>query len=250
MSDREKYRDHPALAPKSSSDDQWGKPLLLDDRSLPSRAETERFNVAGDHEDPSCSPRAGRHATTRPRWQSALLLGVLSLVALAGVSAVLRPMMRAGSLPFDVNHPASAESSTSADSSTAPPPLMAHAVSDGALKFQVLAVTTDVGTVVTNGGAVPAEGGFLVVDLKVTNTDSVPHDFDPLAQQVITSAGRQYGPRIEAQRLYSGNDMVTALAPGGETQVRLAFDIPNGEVPSMFYMHAVKDSYGTTVALS
>ena len=279
----DKFRDHPAKAPKYT-DGLWDKPLVFDDKSLPSREDASRFNVAVAEEtveeararaaakearlraayggapsiDDTTPPWVDRGEDApeewspqpRPWWKKGLLAAAIFACSLGFVFALIKPALGSDdkSIPTPENPLASVQAQADAGAPTAPPPLMANPVADGPMKFQVIAVTPDVRTVVPDGGdPVNAEGSFLVVDMKAINADTQPLDFDPMAQEVITTTGNQYGPRPESQKFYSGSGLVAKLAPGQETQVRMAFDIPAGEAPVMLFVHSSKGSYGTTI---
>lgn len=279
----DKFRDHPAKAPKYT-DGLWEKPLVFDDKSLPSKDDASRFNVAIDESaleearakaaakearlraayggapsiDDTTPPWVDRgeeapeewSPSPRPWWKKGLLTAAIFACSLGFVFALVKPEFGSGdeNIPTPDNPLASAQAQADSGSPTTPPPLMDNPVADGTMKFQVTAVTPDVRTVVPDGGdPVTAAGSFLVVDMKAINADTQPLDFDPMAQEIITTSGNHYGPRPESQKFYSGPGLVTKLAPGQDTQVRMAFDIPTGEAPVMLFVHSVKGSYGTTI---
>lgn len=260
--------------PRENADGPWDKPLVFDDRSLPSPQDAARFNVAvaeGTVDElrakaaekaarsrallggsaPAVEPAPSRPTgvdapaewspSARPWWKTGILTAAVALVSVAFVLALARP-----AVPKDT---AVVETPTTGpmDPAAAPPPLMANPVSDGTMKFQVLTATPDMPVVSVGGSTVAATGAFLLVDMRVINTDSKSVSFDPLAQRVITNTGRQYGPQIEAQKLYSGADFLTPMEAGRQGEVRLAFDIPRDEVPMVLFLKAAEGSYGTTV---
>jgi hypothetical protein len=283
MSDGDKYSDI-FRGPRQDTGGVWDKPVIVDDKSLPSREDSTRFNVAiaEDAVEEARAKAAAKEARTRaayggaprlddttppwvdrgeeapeewsptprPWWKSGLLAAAMFLLSLAFVFSVAKPLIGkdAAPAPAENSTVASVVASAEAGPSAPPPPLMANPVADGTMKFQVLALSPNIRTVVPDGAdPVNAEGVFLVVDMKVTNADTQPRNFDPLFQEIVTNTGRQYGPRLEAQRSYSGPEMITSLAPGQNTTVRMAFDIPASEAPSMLLVHATQDSYGTSI---
>lgn len=244
--------------PRHTVDTPWDKPMVFDEKSLPSREDSARFNVAvvdgaakelrGETVTKAVGARTGAapeewSPSARPRWKAAALAAAVVLATAAFAFSLLRTP------PSDRNTiPAAEASSASLEDPLVPPPLMANPVADGTMKFQVLTVTIDVPTLSGAGETLAANNGFLLVDMKVTNAGESPTTFDPLAQRVITSSGRQYGPRIEAQKLLSSDpDLVTPMNPSRDVEVKLAFDIPHNEVPVMLFLHSAAGSYGTTV---
>jgi len=260
------------------------KPMVVDAKSLPSKDDMERFNVPVDPAataelrakvaakeartraayggapslDDTTPPWVDQGAeapdewspSERPWWKSGLLMAAVLVISLGFVLTFLRPALGGDPEipPAETSNSDSIAASAAADPNTPPPPLMANPAADGTMKFQVLALSPNIRTVVPDGAdPVNAEGVFLVVDMRVINSGTQPQTFDPLFQEIITSTGRQYGPRLEPQRSYSGPDMVTSLAPGQDTTVRMAFDIPTNEAPTMLLVHATQDSYGTSI---
>ena len=283
MSDGDKYNDI-FKGPREDTGGWLDKPLVIDEKSMPSREDSTRFNVAvaEDAIDEARAKAAAKAARTRaayggapglddttppwvdrgeeapeewspaprPWWKSGLLAATMFLLSLAFVFSVAKPLIGkdAAPAPAENSTVSSVAAAAGAGPNTPPPPLMANPVADGTMKFQVLALSPNIRTVVPDGAdPVNAEGVFLVVDMRVINSGTQPQNFDPLFQEVVTNTGRQYGPRLEPQRAYSGPDMVTSLAPGQDTTVRMAFDIPTAEVPTMLLVHATQDSYGTSI---
>ena len=281
MSDGDKYSDV-FRGPRQDTGGWLDKPLVVDEKSLPSQEDSTRFNVAvaedaikearakaaakeartraayggapslddttppwvdrGEEEPEAWSP------ASRPGWKTGLLTAAVIVVSAGFVLTILRPTLGGDPQIDPTSEPASVSAPAEAGPPAPPPPLMANPVADGTMKFQVLALSPNIRTVVPDSGEpVTAEGSFLVVDMKVTNADTQTRNFEPLFQEIITSTGRQYGPRLEPQRSYSGPDMVTSLAPGQDTMVRMAFDIPTNEAPTMLLVHATQDSYGTSI---
>ena len=283
MSDGNKYSDI-FRGPSQDTDGWLDKPLVVDEKSLPSREDSTRFNVAvaEDAVEEARAKAAAKEARTRaayggapslddttppwvdrgeeapeewspaarPWWKSGLLMAAVIVISLGFVLTFLRPALGGDPEipPAETSTSDSIAASAAAGPNTPPPPLMANPVADGTMKFQVLALSPNIRTVVPDGAdPVNAEGVFLVVDMRVINSGTQPQNFDPLFQEVVTNTGRQYGPRLEPQRAYSGPDMVTSLAPGQETTVRMAFDIPGNETPALLLVHATQDSYGTSI---
>jgi hypothetical protein len=260
------------------------KPLVVDEKSLPSKDDMARFNVPVD---PSVTAErrakaAAKEARTRaayggapslddttppwvhqeedapeewsprsrPWWKAGLLAAAVILISAAFVLSMTR-------LPFgdspDPDVAANVDNSglveeinAGAVSTPERPPLMANPIRDGDMQFVVTAVSPDLQYVENSGMVKKPVGTYLVVDLQARNAGVGPLSFDPLAQEVVTSSGRRYGPELGAQALLSGT-APAAMDPGQETRATMAFDIPNGEVPVSLWLRERAGTYGTTL---
>lgn len=282
MSDTAKQGSAAQVADESGS---WlDKPLVVDEKSLPSKDDMARFNVPVDPAltaelrakaaakeartraayggapslDDTTPPWVDRgeeapeewSPRSRPWWKAGILAAAVILISVAFVLSMTR-------LPFGDNPDPGATAGTdnsglveeiNAGTISTPekPPLMANPIRDGDMQFLVTAVSPDLQYVENSGMVKKPVGTYLVVDLQARNAGTAPSSFDPLAQEIVTSSGRRYGPELGAQALLSGT-APAAMDPGQGTRATMAFDIPNGEVPVSLWLHEKAGTYGTTL---
>jgi hypothetical protein len=124
-------------------------------------------------------------------------------------------------------------------------------VRDGTFEFQVLDITRaaqagDDPRVVTK-----AQGEFIIVTLSVKNVGNKGQTFYDLYQKLIDSSGRQYDASNTAD-IYLNTDgrLAPDINPGISVQVKVAYDVPPGTVPSQLQLHDSDSSAGATVPLT
>lgn len=126
-------------------------------------------------------------------------------------------------------------------------------VRDGKFEFQVESVKS--------GGAVvgdnpyfqkQAQGEWVVVTVKVTNTSDAPQGFTPSAQKLIDAQGRKFEPDSTAQIALGGSDVPVwdNINPGNTADVKLVYDMPADAVPAALELHDSLFSGGVKVQVA
>jgi hypothetical protein len=143
----------------------------------------------------------------------------------------------------------SKETTPSKASSTeaAPPP--GTGATDGPLTFTVTGVESGPTVTSTDNDFLTktAQGEFIVVHLTVQNTSGDPGQFLGTFQK-LKAAGQVYNVDDEAT-FYVGGGFVDIPA-GGQADVGLAYDVPQGTVPETIELHADPTSPGVELPLS
>ena len=127
-----------------------------------------------------------------------------------------------------------------APSPAIPPP--GSAVRDGQFEFQVLGTTT---AKTVDGGLFnsTAQGTYVVVTLKVTNTGDEARRCSPTNQRAFDAAGRRYD--ADAGPSSWGED----INPGNSIEITVAFDVPVGTTLTQLELHDSMFSGGVKVGL-
>jgi hypothetical protein len=199
-------------------------------------------------EPPEVEPPAGTEPTA-PVDNRKLVMGfggVIAALLLVLILAAVYAFVIHKDNKVALGSPSSSESSTSTSKETtseaatsteaATPPPESGAV-DGPLTFTVTGVES--GSTVTSSDndflTKTAQGEFIVVHLTVQNTSGDPGQFLGTLQK-LKAGGQVYNIDDEAT-FYVGGGFVDIPA-GGQADVGLAYDVPQGTVPETIELHA------------
>jgi hypothetical protein len=91
-----------------------------------------------------------------------------------------------------------------------------------------------------------AQGEFVIVHMTVTNTGAEPATFLGTYQK-LNAGGTTYYIDDEATFYVGGG--LAELAPGGQADVSVAFDVPPGTTPESIELHADPMGSGVQVPL-
>lgn len=271
--------------PRQNIDGTWDKPLVVDEKSLPSEDDAARFNIpVGESAlEEARAKAAAKAARTRaayggapslddmtPPWvdrgeeapeewapsrslTKKIVLGTAAVLASVAVAFAVIQVPWSGNdevVPTSENPLASAQEQADNAAPTTPPPLMANPVRDGEFAFVVNGVQPNE-LIVSNpntGQSKSATGKFFAVAMTVKNEGAQPKPFDLAAQQIIGVSGTTYDLDVEGTTILNGSAPAPALLnPGQEAKVNALFDIPNNDVPAMLFLHETPGSYGTTI---
>ena len=252
------------------------KPMVVDEKSLPSKDDMERFNVPVDPAvtaerrakaaakeartraayggapslDDTTPPWVDRgeeapvewSPSKRPWWKSGFLAAAVILISAAFVLSMTRLPFGDDPDPEIVGGPDNSEIVEAINTN--------DSLRDGDMKFEGRVIPLEPGqTVEASGSIISPSGKFLIVELQVSNLGSSTLDFDPLAQFVVTGIGRRYGPNVKAQWFGGDGTGVTPVGSGQSIKTRLTFDIPTEEVPETIWLHERSGSAGTFTRL-
>lgn len=252
------------------------KPMVVDEKSLPSKDDMERFNVPVDPAvtaerrakaaakeartraayggapslDDTTPPWVDRgeeapeewSPSKRPWWKSGFLAAAVILISAAFVLSMTRLPFGDDPDPEIVGGPDNSEIVEAINTN--------DSLRDGDMKFEGRVIPLEPGqTVEASGSIIKPSGKFLIVELQVNNLGSSTLNFDPLAQSVVTGVGRRYGPNVKAQWFGGDGTSVTPVGPGQSIKARLTFDIPTEEVPDTIWLHEKSGSAGTFTRL-
>jgi hypothetical protein len=126
-------------------------------------------------------------------------------------------------------------------------------VRDGKFEFRVLNVEPADQAGSADGNPyeqVKPQGQFIIVTMSVANIGDQPQSYFGQNQKLIDPSGRQYGVNSEADIYLNSNSGLGDINPGNSIQVKEAFDVPPGTVPSALEVHDSMLSGGATVRLS
>lgn len=153
--------------------------------------------------------------------------------------------------PFSSDRTASAPSTavrTTAATPTAAP--AGSPVRDGKFEFQVLDMVQQETVSDPTGNpfmTTEAQGVFYVLTLSVTNIGNEARGYYGSNQKLIDTSNREYTADSAAD-MYM-NEHIGDINPGNSIQVKVAFDVPPGTVPSMLEVHDSMFSGGAKVSL-
>jgi hypothetical protein len=284
MTETDKFGDI-FRGPRQTTDGTWDKPLVFDDKSLPSEDDAARFNVpvAESAVEEARAKAAAKAARTRAAYGGApslddatppwidhdvepveewapsrsrgkkIMLGTAAVLASVAVAFAVIQVPWSGNeevVPTSENPLASAQEQADNAAPTTPPPLMVNPVRDGEFAFIVNGVQPNE-LIVSNpntGQSKSATGKFFAVTMTVKNEGAQPKPFDLTAQQIIGVSGTTYDLDTEGTTILNGTPPAPApLNPDQEVRATALFDIPNNDVPAMLYLHETAGSYGTTI---
>lgn len=122
------------------------------------------------------------------------------------------------------------------------------AVRDGKFEFTVQAVAPGVSTVGSEYLNAKAQGEFVLVTIKVTNTSDEPQTFFGSSTKALDNAGRTMAPDSSAAiYLPDSNSFITPINPGNSVVGTLVFDVPVGSTLASIELHDSMFSGGVTV---
>ena len=177
-----------------------------------------------------------------------------AVVALAALGSILPDSKTKEASPPPANAPSvpsvSLPSPEKAKDDAAP---AGTKVRDGKFEFLVESVKS--------GGAVAgdnpffqkqAQGEWVVVTVKVTNTSDAPQGFTPSAQKLIDTQGREFETDSTAQIALGGSDVPVwdKINPGNTADVKLVYDMPTDAVPAVLELHDSMFSGGARVQVA
>jgi hypothetical protein len=126
---------------------------------------------------------------------------------------------------------------------TSAPAGMGQEVFDGKFAFIVTQVHTS-----PTFGHTRAQGVYVIVSMAVRNVGTEPQMFEWAAQRLKASPGREYSASLMDPSLF-GN-VVNAIDPGLQMNVKLAFDVQPGTKPTQIVLHDSLSSHGAAVNLT
>ena len=144
---------------------------------------------------------------------------VLAVFAVIGISVAMSGGNKGGTT-------ASAPAASSAAPAAAG---IGTPVRDGKFEFVVQSVAPGVQTLGNQYINTTAQGEFILVTVKVTNTSDQPQTFSGSNCKAFDNAGRQLAPSTTAAiYLPDSNSLYTPINPGNSVVGTLVFDVPVG----------------------
>jgi hypothetical protein len=122
--------------------------------------------------------------------------------------------------------------------------------SDGRFTFTVLGMHEGGTTVGDNQYTrMTAQGRYLMIDLRISNTGTTPQTFDSSNQKLLDSENKQYESDYRAENRNNDQGSSIQINPGNTVDQTLVFDLPNGVVPTKLVVHDSAFSGGAPILL-
>jgi hypothetical protein len=125
-------------------------------------------------------------------------------------------------------------------------------VRDGQFEFTVTKVEQGATTLGEGFWKTDAQGEFVLITVKVTNTGTENRKYFSGDQKMIDDKGRKFDADTSGDEAIPNNSRGFAgedLNPGFSVERVIVFDVPHGTVPSALEAHDSSLSHGTRVAL-
>lgn len=133
--------------------------------------------------------------------------------------------------------------------STGATPITGTSFRDGSLEFTVLDTVraNQAGEAGNPALSIAAKGVYLIVGLSIRNVGTTPVIFLDRDQSLVDGTGATFAPSMAADIYANRGVRTTSIDPGGELQVRLAFDVPVDISPARLILRESGSSGGVAV---